>query len=173
MGAISREAVETALARVMDPEMPTVSVWDLGMVLDIRIDDANSRVSVELIPTFLGCPALDLIGARARAGIAQQLGVDPNQVEVHFSHRQSWSTERVTDAGRRRLTAFGIAPPPEGTVADFVEGTAAIACPFCGSDETAMENLFGSAPCRALYYCSRCKNPFEVMKPHGGRLSAR
>lgn len=165
--SITREAVEAALASVMDPEMPTVSLVDLGMVLDIGIDEDPGRVSIELIPTFLGCPALELIRARARSAVADRLGVDPGRVEVRFSHRRAWGTDRVSAEGRDHLRAFGIAPPPGGTVADFVEGAVEVACPFCGSRETAMENLFASAPCRALYYCRRCKNPFEVMKPHG------
>jgi ring-1,2-phenylacetyl-CoA epoxidase subunit PaaD len=171
MDAINREAVEAALARVMDPEMPTVSLRDLGMVVDVQVDPEASRVAVELTPTFLGCPALELIRFRAQQGIAEALGLDPSHVLVQFSHREAWSTDRVSALGREHLAAFGIAPPPDSTVAEFVGGVATVRCPFCGSDQTVMENLFGSAPCRALYYCSRCKNPFEVMKPHGGAVA--
>lgn len=153
------------LSDVKDPEIPTVSVVDLGMVERVEVGGGEVVVLVEMIPTFLGCPALDLIRTRAKNALCEALALDPEQVRVEFRLSRAWSTERVSQKGRERLKAWGMAPPPSGTVTDFVAGTTTVACPLCASMETEVQNLFASAACRALYYCRACKNPFEVMKP--------
>jgi ring-1,2-phenylacetyl-CoA epoxidase subunit PaaD len=155
-------AVWEILADVMDPEIPAVSVVDMGMVRDVEVSAGKARVVI--LPTFTGCPAVPVIKqdvARAVAGIE---GI--SEVAVEFSFDPPWTTDRITEEGRRKLQEFGLAPPT-GTgpvlIADIGLPEVAV-CPFCGSRNTVNENLFGPTPCRAVYYCESCRNPFEQFK---------
>ena len=147
MPQIGEAAVRAALADVPDPEIPTVSVVDLGMVERVEVD--HGAIRVELLPTFVGCPALDAI----RDAVEQRLSRFGLPVEVAFGFRVPWTTERITAAGRDRLRASGFAPPGEA------------ACPWCGSADIALDNLFGPTQCRSLHYCRSCRQPFESFKP--------
>jgi ring-1,2-phenylacetyl-CoA epoxidase subunit PaaD len=147
---LSAESVRAVLATVHDPEIPTVSIVDLGLVHDIRISD--DRVAIELLPTFVACPALEAI----RSEVAAALASVGRPVEVSFTFAVPWTTERLTDAGRDGLRRAGIAPPAEPT---------AVRCPFCGSAQVAMDSAFGPALCRSLFYCRSCRQPFEAFKP--------
>jgi ring-1,2-phenylacetyl-CoA epoxidase subunit PaaD len=147
---LSTESVRAVLATVHDPEIPTVSIVDLGLVHDIRVSD--ERIVVELLPTFVACPALEVI----RAEVAAALAAMGRPVEVSFTFAVPWTTERLTEAGRTGLRAAGIAPP-----ADPSE----VRCPFCGSAKAAMDSAFGPALCRSLFYCRGCRQPFEAFKP--------
>jgi ring-1,2-phenylacetyl-CoA epoxidase subunit PaaD len=143
-------SVRALLRDVVDPEIPTVSIVDLGLVHDIRVSDG--RVVVELLPTFVACPALEVIRSTALDALA---GLD-RPVEVTFTFAVPWSTERLTDAGRAGLRAAGIAPPAE---------PADVRCPYCDSGSVAMDSAFGPALCRSLFYCRGCRQPFEAFKP--------
>jgi ring-1,2-phenylacetyl-CoA epoxidase subunit PaaD len=147
---VSADAVRTLLGAVCDPEIPTVSIVDLGLVHDIRVD--GGRVAVELLPTFVACPALEVI----RSTVADALAPLGLPVEVRFTFAVPWGTERLTDAGRDGLRRAGIAPPAE---------PADVRCPFCASAEVAADSLFGPALCRSLFYCRSCRQPFEAFKP--------
>jgi len=151
-----------ALQRVMDPEIPAVSVVDMGMVGGVEVD--GGRVQVVILPTFTGCPAVPVIKQDVAQAVAAVDGV--SEVEVSFSFDPPWTTDRITDAGRAKLQEFGLAPPT-GTgpvlIADIGLPPVAI-CPFCGSRDTRAENMFGPTPCRAVYYCASCRNPFEQFK---------
>jgi ring-1,2-phenylacetyl-CoA epoxidase subunit PaaD len=147
---LSAESVRAVLATVHDPEIPTVSIVDLGLVHDIRISD--DRIAVELLPTFVACPALEVI----RSEVAAALAPVGRPVEVSFTFAVPWTTERLTDAGRVGLRKAGIAPPAEPS---------AVRCPFCGSAQVAMDSAFGPALCRSLFYCRGCRQPFEAFKP--------
>lgn len=156
-------ALWDALAEVADPEIPAVSVVDMGMIRSAEIEAGRARIVV--LPTFTGCPAIDVIKddvARAASSIA---GVD--EVEVTTSFDPPWTTDRITPEGRRKLNDFGLAPPTgSGPVLVTNIGLPQVAvCPFCGSRDTRNENAFGPTPCRALYYCNACRNPFEQFKP--------
>jgi ring-1,2-phenylacetyl-CoA epoxidase subunit PaaD len=161
-GSPKASDVWNALAQIPDPEIPTVSVVDLGVIRDVAVDDGTVRV--ELTPTFLGCPALevmrDAIADRIRA-----LGADP---DVHVILDDSWSTDKITPAGREKLRASGFAPPAPRSaqaVATLVQlNSAVFRCPYCGSSDTRLENLFGPTPCRSLRYCNACRQPFEQFK---------
>jgi ring-1,2-phenylacetyl-CoA epoxidase subunit PaaD len=161
-GSPKASDVWNALAQIPDPEIPTVSVVDLGVIRDVAVDDGTVRV--ELTPTFLGCPALevmrDAIADRIRA-----LGADP---DVHVILDDSWSTDKITPAGREKLRASGFAPPAPRSAqaaATLVRlNSAVFRCPYCGSSETRLENLFGPTPCRSLRYCNACRQPFEQFK---------
>jgi ring-1,2-phenylacetyl-CoA epoxidase subunit PaaD len=153
---LDTDTVLRALAKVMDPELPMVSIVDLGMIGSVEIEDAigvgfSDRIRVELLPTFIGCPALDVIRDAVGASLAS-FG-RPVAVEVTFS--PPWTTDRVTAAGRRALTAAGIAEPtaPED-----------VRCPHCRSARVVMDSAFGPTQCRSLYYCRDCRQPFEAMK---------
>jgi ring-1,2-phenylacetyl-CoA epoxidase subunit PaaD len=155
-------AVWDALGRVLDPEIPAVSVVDMGMILEVQIDEA--RVAVTVLPTFTGCPAIPVIKNDIEAALRTVEGVEDVQIETTFT--PPWTPERITDEGRRKLSEFGLAPPTgKGPVLITEIGLPMAAkCPFCGGTETRLENAFGPTPCRSLYYCSSCRNPFEQFK---------
>jgi ring-1,2-phenylacetyl-CoA epoxidase subunit PaaD len=148
--AATPQDVRAVLATVHDPEIPTVSIVDLGLVHDIRIEP--DRVAVELLPTFVACPALEVI----RSTVVDALAVFDRRVDVAFTFAVPWTTERLTPAGAAGLRKAGIAPPAEPS---------AVRCPFCDSARVAMDSLFGPALCRSLFYCRDCRQPFEAFKP--------
>jgi ring-1,2-phenylacetyl-CoA epoxidase subunit PaaD len=152
-----------ALASVMDPEIPAVSVVDMGMIESVSV--TGDQVRVVVLPTFTGCPAVPMIKEDVATAVAAVDGIE--KVEVSFSFDPPWTTDRITEEGRERLREFGLAPPTgEGPVLITQIGLPAVAsCPFCGSRDTVAENAFGPTPCRAVYYCNSCRNPFEQFKP--------
>lgn len=153
MSLVSEERIWGVLQDVKDPEIPTVSVVEMGMVSKVFIK--GSLVEVEMMPTFVGCPALDIIRENVSGRLLQEEGVE--KVEVRFVYDPPWTSDRITPEGHRKLKEFGIAPPPD-------EQPGVPPCPYCGSGEGEVENLFGPTACRAIYYCKRCHQPFEGMK---------
>jgi ring-1,2-phenylacetyl-CoA epoxidase subunit PaaD len=143
---VDERAVWAALAEVTDPEIPVVSVVDLGMVRSVEVD--GERLRVELLPTFVGCPALELI----RGAVAARLAGMAPEVQVEMTFAEPWTSERITADGRRKLRESGFAPPGSAT------------CPWCGSRDTVLENPFGPTRCRAIFWCNRCRQPFEQFK---------
>jgi ring-1,2-phenylacetyl-CoA epoxidase subunit PaaD len=141
----------SVLAEVSDPEIPVVSVVDLGIVRDVEVRD--DQVEVTLTPTYTGCPATLPI----RQAVEAALGDRFERVRVKVSLAPAWTTEWITPDGRRRLEAFGIAPP--NPVANRPR-----ACPQCGSTDTEQLSEFGSTPCKALYRCRACREPFDYFK---------
>jgi ring-1,2-phenylacetyl-CoA epoxidase subunit PaaD len=156
------ERIWSALSEVLDPEIPAVSIVDMGMVRSITFAEGKAEVTV--LPTFTGCPAIPVIVEDASAAVERVEGVQ--QVEVKTSFDPPWTQDRITEEGRRKLRDFGLAPPTgKGPVLITEIGLPAIAeCPFCGSRNTRNENPFGPTPCRAIYYCDDCRNPFEQFK---------
>ncbi|WP_142506676.1 1,2-phenylacetyl-CoA epoxidase subunit PaaD [Melghirimyces algeriensis] len=140
-----------ALQTVMDPEIPDVSIVELGMVNRVTMNEGHVRV--ELTPTFVGCPALDMIAQNVKDRLIQEERV--NRVEVAFVMSPPWTSDRITPEGREKLKNFGIAPPSEDRVSD---------CPYCGAKEGEVVNLFGPTACRSVFYCRNCRQPFEGMK---------
>jgi ring-1,2-phenylacetyl-CoA epoxidase subunit PaaD len=158
---VTAEEVWAALAEIPDPEIPVISVVDLGVVRGVRVED--ERVHIEFTPTFLGCPALEVMRDQMAACIAE-LGAEP-EVEVVLD--DSWSTDRITPEGREKLRAAGLAPPaPRSAGAPALVQLEAngFRCPYCGSRDTGLENIFGPTPCRSLRYCRACRQPFEQFK---------
>jgi ring-1,2-phenylacetyl-CoA epoxidase subunit PaaD len=150
-----------ALEEIPDPEIPVVSLVDLGVIRSV--DVANGHVRIEFTPTFLGCPALEFM-KRAMEEKVTELGAEP---EVEVISDDSWSTDRITPAGREKLRAAGFAPPAprEASAPKLVQLQANVfRCPYCGSTETRLENIFGPTPCRSLRYCESCRQPFEQFK---------
>jgi ring-1,2-phenylacetyl-CoA epoxidase subunit PaaD len=158
---VTAEQVWGALEEIPDPEIPVVSLVDLGVIRSVDVRDGH--VSVELTPTFLGCPALEAM-KRALEEAVSALGAEP---EVRVIQDDSWSTDRITPAGREKLRAAGFAPPAprEASAPTLVQLQAKVhRCPYCGSTETRLENIFGPTPCRSLRYCDTCRQPFEQFK---------
>lgn len=154
-------AVWEAFREIPDPELPVISIVDLGVVRDVRLD--GERVHVEFTPTFMGCPALDVMRSQMEEAI-RRLGGEP---EVDVILDDSWSTDRISAEGREKLRAAGFAPPtPRAaeppTLIQLERGS--FRCPWCGSTDTKLENLFGPTPCRSLRYCNGCRQPFEQFK---------
>ena len=164
MKVLTREAVWEALAEVPDPEIPVVSVVDLGLVHTVELDGELLRV--ELLPTFVGCPALELI----RRSAADRLAGMAPRVEVEMTFAVPWTSDRITPDGRRKLRQSGFAPPGPAGAGDARPLFATIAmrptatCPWCGSADTTLENLFGPTLCRTMFWCNRCRQPFEQFK---------
>jgi ring-1,2-phenylacetyl-CoA epoxidase subunit PaaD len=158
---VRESAVWDALAAIPDPEIPVISLVDLGVIR--AVDVAGTRVRVEFTPTFMGCPALEVMRDEMAAAIAA-LGGEP-EIEVVLD--DSWSTDRITPAGRERLRAAGFAPPAPRTAGapQLVQlQRGGFRCPYCGSSDTRLDNLFGPTPCRSLRYCSTCRQPYEQFK---------
>jgi ring-1,2-phenylacetyl-CoA epoxidase subunit PaaD len=158
---VTEAQVWEALAEIPDPEIPVVSLVDLGVVRDIEVE--NGRVRIEFTPTFLGCPALEVM-RDAMAERIEALGAEPH-VQVVLD--DSWSTDRITPEGREKLRASGFAPPAptSGGAPQLVQlQSNAFRCPYCGSRETTLENIFGPTPCRSVRYCRSCRQPFEQFK---------
>ena len=175
---VTAEEVWAALDEIPDPEIPVISLVDLGVIRDVAVDGAHVRI--EFTPTFLGCPALEVM-KRALEEKVRELGGEP---DVEVVNDDSWGTDKITAAGREKLRAAGFAPPAPRAVADgptFGPGGGGCAagasspsllqlqpavhkCPYCGSTDTTLENLFGPTPCRSLRYCNGCRQPFEQFK---------
>jgi ring-1,2-phenylacetyl-CoA epoxidase subunit PaaD len=158
---VTADAVWAALDEIPDPEIPVISLVDLGVVRDVAVD--GERVRIEFTPTFLGCPALEAM-QRAMEAKVEALGGEP---EVAVIQDDSWSTDRITPAGREKLREAGFAPPAPraaGTTTLVQLQSKAFRYPYCGSTETRLENIFGPTPCRSIRWCESCRQPFEQFK---------
>jgi ring-1,2-phenylacetyl-CoA epoxidase subunit PaaD len=155
---VSAEQVWEALAEIPDPEIPAVSLVDLGVIRDVAVEE--NRVRVEFTPTFLGCPATELM-RKLMAERIRDLGAEAD-VEIAA---EGWSSDRISAEGRRKLRESGFAPPAGRAPATLLQiQTAVHRCPYCGSENTRLENLFGPTPCRSIRYCASCRQPFEQFK---------
>jgi ring-1,2-phenylacetyl-CoA epoxidase subunit PaaD len=158
---VTAERVWKALAEIPDPEIPVLSLVDLGVVRDVEVD--GERVHVGFTPTFLGCPALEVMRDQMAERI-RELGAEP---DVEVLTDDGWTSDRITPDGRRKLEEAGFAPPAprEATGPTLVQLRAhAFRCPYCGSTDTRLDNLFGPTPCRSIRYCNACRQPFEQFK---------
>jgi ring-1,2-phenylacetyl-CoA epoxidase subunit PaaD len=158
---VTAERVWEALAQIPDPEIPVISLVDLGVVKTVAVD--GDRVRIGFTPTFMGCPALDAMRSQMEAAVTA-MGGEPH-VDVLLD--DSWSTDNITPAGREKLREAGFAPPaPRGESAPTLLQLqkAVHRCPYCNSTETRLENIFGPTPCRSVRYCDSCRQPFEQFK---------
>lgn len=154
----------TYLDEVADPEVPVLSIIDLGIVRDVFVDSAIGSVRVVITPTYSGCPAMDVIAIQIRMCL---LSKGAKQVLVENQISPSWTTDWMTEKGKEKLEAYGIAPPKRKSanpLALFEEDT--VTCPKCKSDDTILTSQFGATSCKALYKCNHCKEPFEHFKCH-------
>ncbi|SJN28348.1 Phenylacetate-CoA oxygenase, PaaJ subunit [Microbacterium esteraromaticum] len=156
------------VARVADPEIPVLTIEDLGVLRAVRFDDSGERVTVDITPTYSGCPAMDAI----RDDVVLALTADGfGDVEVRLVLSPAWTTDWMSEDGKRKLVDYGIAPP-SGLAAHGASGlpkgpiplTLSIRCPQCGSLNTHEVSRFGSTACKALYECRACLEPFDHFK---------
>jgi ring-1,2-phenylacetyl-CoA epoxidase subunit PaaD len=161
--------IRDALHGVHDPEIPPLSIVDLGIVE--RVTVTGDEVRVELLPTFAGCPALDVIREDVAAAAGHVAG--ERRIDVRFVASPPWTSDRITPAGREALRSYGLTPPT-GAAPVSSSGPIPIRlgiaperarCPFCGSEDTVRESAFGPTLCRSTHFCNGCRNPFEAFKP--------
>ena len=157
---VTVEQVWAALEEIPDPEIPVISLVDLGVVKRVEVEGASVRI--DFTPTFMGCPALDTM-QRAMVDKIEGLGAE---AEVRVVLDDSWSTDKITPAGKEKLRAAGFAPPAPRSAGklELVQLQRGFRCPYCGSTDTALENIFGPTPCRSIRYCNACRQPFEQFK---------
>jgi ring-1,2-phenylacetyl-CoA epoxidase subunit PaaD len=155
-----KDRLMQVLAEVPDPEIPVVSVVDLGIVRDVR---EGPSPAVLITPTYTGCPATLVIEASIRIAL-DQAGHAGVEVETVLS--PPWSTDWISEEGREKLRAYGIAPPPKGTAGASLRNAEAAECPQCRSTRTEELSRFGSTPCKALWRCLDCAEPFDRFKCH-------
>ncbi|HEY7398686.1 MAG TPA: 1,2-phenylacetyl-CoA epoxidase subunit PaaD [Gaiellaceae bacterium] len=158
---VTAEQVWAAIGEIPDPEIPVISLVELGVIRDVEVD--GDAVRIELTPTFLGCPALDAM-RRSLEETVTALGGD---AEIEIVRDDSWSTDRITPTGREKLRAAGFAPPAPraaGATTLVQLQSKAFRCPYCGSTDTRLDNLFGPTPCRSIRWCASCRQPFEQFK---------
>lgn len=158
---VSVKKIWEALEDVKDPEIPVVSLVEMGIVRHVELGQEDSA-KVTITPTFSGCPALhtmkgDIVAHLQAMGIAQ--------VEVITTFDPPWTTDWITEDARAKLKDFGLAPPPRHGGNFEVMLMDAVQCPYCDSERTSLRNSFGSTPCRMIYYCNNCQQPFEQFKP--------
>ncbi|MEP6781589.1 MAG: 1,2-phenylacetyl-CoA epoxidase subunit PaaD [Gemmatimonadaceae bacterium] len=159
---LSRDEVFAVLATVPDPEVPAISVVDLGIIRDVVVDGDRARVTVT--PTYSGCPAMreiedDIRTALLNAGVAS--------VEIETVYAPAWTTDWMNAEAREKLRAYGIAPPGPAEHSGLITLTrraAPVVCPFCGSANTRLQSEFGSTACKAIHVCNGCKQPFDEFK---------
>lgn len=163
----------SVLRAIPDPEMP-ISIVDLGLVEAVRVRNGrgeDASIEIDLLPTFVGCPALDMIAGDVRAKVRDVAGV--HDVTVNWLFDPPWSVDRITPAGRASLKAHGVTVPEHGShlnvpghdaLQSVMLRTSAVPCPYCGSRSTQLDSPFGPTRCRMIYYCESCRNSFEHMK---------
>ena len=155
------EQVRRVAAAVPDPEVPVLTIEDLGILRDVRVD-ASGHVDVDITPTYSGCPALDAIQRDVTQRIRDSGHPD---VSVHVVLSPAWTTDWMSEDGRRKLREYGIAPPRERSFGASLRQLP-VACPNCGSVHTDEVSRFASTPCQALRRCSGCSEPFTHFKEH-------
>ncbi|MBO1074111.1 1,2-phenylacetyl-CoA epoxidase subunit PaaD [Roseomonas marmotae] len=157
---LRQKAIEAA-STVVDPEIPVLTIADLGVLRDVVVEDGHVRV--DITPTYSGCPAMNMIAfeidlALSRAGIEDR--------EVRTVLAPAWTTDWMSEDGRRKLREYGIAPPQPGSGRRALFGRDVVTCPRCGSDDTSLLAEFGSTSCKALWRCESCREPFDYFKCH-------
>ena len=159
---ITEEYIISLLKEVPDPEIPNLSVWDLGIIREIKIAEAG--VVIVITPTYSGCPAMDMIEVNIKS-LLQEKGIDNVTVETVIS--PAWSTDWITEEGKARLLEAGIAPPQGKADKRILSGDfEGIPCPQCNSTDTEMVSQFGSTACKSLFRCKSCGEPFDYFKCH-------
>ena len=158
---VCEEDVWAALAEIPDPEIPVISLVELGVIKGVAVEDGHVRI--DFTPTFMGCPALETMQREMHAKV-RALGAE---ADVRVVLDDSWSTDRISPSGREKLRLAGFAPPAPRSAGKLelvqLQG-GAFRCPYCGSTDTRLDNLFGPTPCRSIRYCNACRQPFEQFK---------
>lgn len=156
-----RQRAWDAVASVVDPEIPVLTIADLGVLRDVVLD--GDHVEVAITPTYSGCPAMNMIALEIELALARA-GFRESKVRTVLS--PAWTTDWMSEEGRRKLHAYGIAPPQSSHSRRALFGEQAVTCPQCGSDKTELLSEFGSTSCKALWRCKSCREPFDYFKCH-------
>jgi ring-1,2-phenylacetyl-CoA epoxidase subunit PaaD len=156
-----RQRAWNAAASVVDPEIPVLTIADLGVLRDVRV--ADGRVEVAITPTYSGCPAMNMIALEIELAL-ERAGFRNSKVSTVLS--PAWTTEWMSDDGRRKLREYGIAPPQAASSRRALFGVQQVECPQCGSADTELLSEFGSTSCKALWRCRSCREPFDYFKCH-------
>ena len=156
-----RQRAWNTAAAVVDPEIPVLTIADLGVLRDVAINDGC--VEVAITPTYSGCPAMNMITLEIELALERE-GFRHSRVRTVLS--PAWTTDWMSEEGRRKLHAYGIAPPQASSSRRALFGEQAVACPQCGSDKTELLSEFGSTSCKALWRCKACREPFDYFKCH-------
>lgn len=157
-----QQKIYELLQQVKDPEIPVLSVVDMGIITAVDINPASSQVLVTMTPTFVGCPAIEVM----KKSIVQELAASGLSAEVKVDFETKWTSDRMTLEAKDKLEKFGLAPPPLTTDEDFTEEQLNnVRCPYCHSTDTTLRSAFGSTLCRAIRFCFHCKQGFEQFKP--------
>jgi len=159
MVALTEAQIWKILDQVKDPEIPPVSLVEMGMIRQVCVE--GDKIEVELIPTFLGCPAIQFMQAEIESRLTEA-GAAKVEVEISLT---SWTSDRISANGRQKLKEFGLAPPPYHQGELEIALSAPVSCPNCDSYRVALKNSFGPTLCGAIYYCNNCQQPFERFKP--------
>jgi len=156
-----RQRALAAASGVVDPEIPTLSIAELGILRGVAVHDG--AVEVTITPTYSGCPAMNLIALDIEVALGQA-GI--NQARVRTVLSPAWTTDWLTDCARAKLAASGIAPPPHATSRRALFNAPTLVCPLCGSADTEQISEFGSTACKSLHRCRACREPFDAFKCH-------
>ena len=156
---LNKEHILQALEQVTDPEIPTVSLVGLGIITGIECQDES--VQVTMTPTFVGCPAIEVM----KQGVEEVLRSFTNKGTVIVNYDIPWDSNRVTDKGRKALKDFGLAPPPKYDIVLNLDILHSVSCPYCNSQNTVLQTPFGPTLCRSIHYCNSCLQAFEQFKP--------
>jgi ring-1,2-phenylacetyl-CoA epoxidase subunit PaaD len=159
--AHTKEEIFSILSAIKDPEIPVMSIYEMGMLRDVLITDAGYEVI--LTPTYSGCPAMGIIEADIRM-MLETNNVRPATVKLVFD--PAWTTDWISDTAKEKLRRYGIAPPLHSSCNQDVFNNNIIKCPQCGSTDTVMISRFGATACKCMYKCNDCKEPFEYFKCH-------
>lgn len=157
----STEEIKSWLEVVKDPEIPVLSLNDLGVIRDIKISP-DQKITIEMTPTFAGCPAMDVMQSDVEE-VLRERGIQNFDVRISFD--EQWNSNMISERGRKALKAFGLAPPPEHDLIVDIDIIEHAQCPHCGSEDTEMKTPFGPTLCRSMHYCNNCLNAFEQFKP--------
>ncbi len=157
-----RERAWAAAAAVVDPEIPVLTIEDLGVLRDVAVA-TDGTVDVAITPTYSGCPAMSMIALEVEVALARA-GMAGARVRTVLS--PAWTTDWLSEAGRHKLRDYGIAPPAPGAGRGALFGTETVACPRCGSSDTERLAEFGSTSCKALWRCRACREPFDYFRCH-------
>ena len=156
-----RKRAWEAAAQVVDPEIPVLTIADLGVLRDVAVIDG--RVEVAITPTYSGCPAMNVIALEIERALARA-GIRASKIRTVLS--PAWTTDWMSEEGRRKLREYGIAPPQAASSRRALFGEQQVACPQCGSEDTEVLSEFGSTSCKALWRCKTCREPFDYFKCH-------
>ncbi|MEQ1588077.1 MAG: 1,2-phenylacetyl-CoA epoxidase subunit PaaD [Cyclobacteriaceae bacterium] len=156
----SVDEVYVWLEEVKDPEIPVLSLIDLGVITSVVVD--KDKITVEMTPTFVGCPAMEYMKNEVKA-VLKNHGI--KNLEVNITFRKPWSSDLISEKGKAALKKYGLAPPPSNKIFTDLEILETAICPRCDSSNTELKSPFGPTLCRSLYYCHDCKEAFEQFKP--------